>query len=139
MKKLGWEIGRGARMNKDIYAKFSHMKCQGFGVNGTWNPIGGSQTRYKKFNDKNKFPDGTKVPVLNEFLQLVATMANNMINRGRPKKEPISYVVGNFNLTKDTGSNNLDGDIRKFCPPLCAQIETTCRKRKVSKSKYSIK
>ena len=122
-------------MNKDIYAKFSHMKCQGFGVNGTWNPIGGSHTRYEKFNDRNKFPDGTKVPVLNEFLELVATMANKMINRNRPKNDQISYVVGNFNLTKDTGDNNLDGDIRKFSPPLCPQSETTCRKRKVSKSK----
>ena len=66
-------------------------------------------------------------------------MANKMINRDRTKTDQISYVVGNYNLTKDTGDNNLDGDIRKFSPPLCPQIETTCRKRKVSKSKYSIK
>ena len=62
-------------------------------------------------------------------------MVNKMINRGRPKVEQIKYVVGNYNLTKNTGANSLDGDIRKFSLPLCALSKTLSRELKVSKSK----
>ena len=56
-------------------------------------------------------------------------MVNKMINRDIPYDENIVYIVGNNNLTKNTGANSFDGTIEKFSPPLCPLSKTSYWKR----------